>query len=94
MTMCLTGYTIWGGNYLSSLYNSSHHPYLWASKAEIMLQNQSSDDLSPSTFEKLRLEVYQMLDDRQQKMLQSLQSYFESRSESLHLVEKYREDFI
>ncbi|CAM4679194.1 interferon-induced very large GTPase 1-like [Lepidochelys kempii] len=68
--------------------------HLWMSKAETTIQNQSPDDLGPDTFEKLRLEVHQMLHNGEQKMQQSLQSYFESGTGNLHLVEKYREDFL
>ncbi|CAM4679185.1 interferon-induced very large GTPase 1-like [Lepidochelys kempii] len=68
--------------------------HLWISKAETTIQNHSPDNLGPDTFEKLRLEVHQMLHNGEQKMLQSLQSYFESGTGNLHLVEKYREDFL
>ncbi|XP_074854404.1 interferon-induced very large GTPase 1-like [Carettochelys insculpta] len=68
--------------------------HLWMSKAETTIQNQSLDDLGPGTFERLKLEVHQMLHDGEQKMLQNLQSYFESGAGNLHLVEKYREDFL
>ncbi|XP_044873146.1 interferon-induced very large GTPase 1-like [Mauremys mutica] len=67
--------------------------HLWMSKTETTIQNQSPDDLGPGTFEKLRLEIHQILHSGEQKMLQSLQSYFESGAGNLHLVEKYREDF-
>ncbi|XP_067391330.1 interferon-induced very large GTPase 1-like [Emydura macquarii macquarii] len=67
--------------------------HLWVSNTETTIQNQSPDDLGPGTLEKLRLEVHQMLHSGEQKMLQNLQSYFESGAGSLHLVEKYREDF-
>uniref|UniRef100_A0A8C8SFU5 VLIG-type G domain-containing protein n=1 Tax=Pelusios castaneus TaxID=367368 RepID=A0A8C8SFU5_9SAUR len=67
--------------------------HLWMSKAETTIQNQSPDDLGPGTLETLRLEVQRMLHNGEQKMLQSLQSYFESGAGNLHLVEKYREDF-
>ncbi|XP_053883362.1 interferon-induced very large GTPase 1-like [Malaclemys terrapin pileata] len=67
--------------------------HLWMSKTETTIQNQSPDDLGPGTFEKLRLEVHQMLHNGEEKMLQSIQSYFESGAGNLHLVEKYREDF-
>nr|XP_006134415.1 interferon-induced very large GTPase 1-like isoform X1 [Pelodiscus sinensis]XP_014434665.1 interferon-induced very large GTPase 1-like isoform X1 [Pelodiscus sinensis] len=68
--------------------------HLWISKVETTIQNQSPDNLGPGTFEKLRLEVHQMLHDGEQKVLQNLQSYFESGAGNLHLVEKYREDFL
>ncbi|XP_050812614.1 interferon-induced very large GTPase 1-like [Gopherus flavomarginatus] len=67
--------------------------HLWMSKAETTIQNQSPDDLGPGTFEKLRVEIHQILHSGEEKMLQSLQSYFESGAGNLHLVEKYREDF-
>ncbi|KYO28641.1 interferon-induced very large GTPase 1 isoform X2 [Alligator mississippiensis] len=68
--------------------------HLWVSKAETAIQNQSLDNHSPDTLEKLRLEGYQLLYEGEQRTLESLQGYFESGTEGLHLIEKYREDFL
>ncbi|XP_038261149.1 interferon-induced very large GTPase 1-like isoform X2 [Dermochelys coriacea] len=80
-------YAVWEWDFRKEMH-------LWMSKAETTIQNESPDDLGPDTFEKLRLEVHQMLHSGEQKMQQSLQSYFESGTGNLHLVEKYREDFL
>ncbi|XP_060112655.1 up-regulator of cell proliferation-like isoform X2 [Heteronotia binoei] len=68
--------------------------HLWVSKADTTIQNQSLEDIESGALDKLRLEADQKLCDGQQKMLQCIQNYFESDRDSLHLIEKYREDFI
>ncbi|XP_066486485.1 interferon-induced very large GTPase 1-like [Tiliqua scincoides] len=67
--------------------------HLWVSKAEMMIKNNWADEISPDLSIKLRVESHQKLYDGEQKMLSSLKSYFESRLDNLHLIEKYREDF-
>lgn len=107
MTKYLIGYTIWEGGIISAVFNRI---LIWCSMESTTLiaailcnagcpkqkppSRTNPNYLSPRTFEKLRLEVFQMLSDREQKMLQSLQSYFEIEAEGLHLVEKYREDLL
>ncbi|XP_066485317.1 up-regulator of cell proliferation-like isoform X2 [Tiliqua scincoides] len=68
--------------------------HLWVSKAEATIQNHSTEDIDTGAFDKLRQEAQQKLYDGEQKMLACIQSYFESGGDNLHLVEKYREDFI
>ncbi|KAL8176537.1 UNVERIFIED_CONTAM: hypothetical protein K2H54_036067 [Gekko kuhli] len=68
--------------------------HLWVSKADTTIQNQSLEDIESRALDKLRLEADQKLCNGQQKILQCIQNYFESDRESLHLIEKYREDFI
>nr|XP_056720187.1 up-regulator of cell proliferation-like [Euleptes europaea] len=68
--------------------------HLWVTKADTAIQNQSLEDIESGAFDKLRLEADQKLRNGQQKILQCIQNYFESDGESLHLIEKYREDFI
>ncbi|XP_066485323.1 up-regulator of cell proliferation-like [Tiliqua scincoides] len=68
--------------------------HLWVSKAEASIQNHSVEDIEAGAFDKLRCEAQQKLYNGEQKMLACIQSYFESGEESLHLIEKYREDFI
>ncbi|KAJ6652119.1 hypothetical protein lerEdw1_013159 [Lerista edwardsae] len=67
--------------------------HLWVSKTEIMIKNKWADALSPDLSIKLKVESHQKLHDEGQKMLSSLKSYFESKLENLHLIEKYREGF-
>ncbi|XP_062994494.1 interferon-induced very large GTPase 1-like [Elgaria multicarinata webbii] len=68
--------------------------HLWVSKAETSIQNQSLEVLEADALDKLKVEAYQKLHDGEQNMLQCIQSYFESGGESLHLIEKYREEFV
>ncbi|XP_054851342.1 up-regulator of cell proliferation-like [Eublepharis macularius] len=68
--------------------------HLWVSKADTTIQNQSLEDIEAGALDKLRLEANQKLHNGQQKIIQCIQNYFESDRESLHLIEKYREDFI
>ncbi|XP_066485319.1 interferon-induced very large GTPase 1-like [Tiliqua scincoides] len=68
--------------------------HLWVSKADAIIQNHSVEDIEAGAFDKLRQEAEQKLYNGEQKMLACIQSYFESGGDNLHLVEKYREDFI
>ncbi|XP_077170626.1 up-regulator of cell proliferation-like isoform X2 [Paroedura picta] len=68
--------------------------HLWVSKADTAIQNHSVEDIESGALDKLRLEADQKLHDGQQKILQCIQNYFERDKEGLHLIEKYREDFI
>ncbi|XP_053114752.1 interferon-induced very large GTPase 1-like [Hemicordylus capensis] len=67
--------------------------HLWVSQAEMMIRNKWSDDLRADMSARLRVEAQQKLHEGEQKMASSLQGYFESKLENLHLIEKYREDF-
>ncbi|KAH0626339.1 hypothetical protein JD844_001275 [Phrynosoma platyrhinos] len=68
--------------------------YFWVSKADTSIQNHSLEELEAYALDKLKIEAYHILDAGEQKMLQCIQNYFESGGESLHLIEKYKEDFI
>ncbi|XP_042328780.1 interferon-induced very large GTPase 1-like isoform X2 [Sceloporus undulatus] len=68
--------------------------YLWVSKADTSIQNHSLEELEADVLDKLKLEASHRLDAGEQKLLQCIQSYFESGGESLPLIEKYKEDFI
>ncbi|XP_060636162.2 interferon-induced very large GTPase 1-like [Anolis sagrei] len=68
--------------------------HLWVSKAETSIQNRHLEELKADALDTLKLEAYQRLDAGEQKMLNSIENYFESGGEHLHLIEKYKEEFI
>nr|XP_060636162.1 interferon-induced very large GTPase 1-like [Anolis sagrei ordinatus] len=68
--------------------------YCWVSKAETSIQNRSLEELKDITLDKITLEGYHKLDAGEKEMLQCIQSYFESGGEHLHLIEKYKEEFV
>ncbi|KAJ7314134.1 hypothetical protein JRQ81_006072 [Phrynocephalus forsythii] len=68
--------------------------HLWMSKADTTIQNLSLDDLETDALEKLKQDAYIKLDVGEQKMLECVQNYFESGVENLHLIERYKEEFI
>ncbi|XP_062994197.1 interferon-induced very large GTPase 1-like [Elgaria multicarinata webbii] len=65
--------------------------HIWVSEQETVIQNISPDELD---FINLKCELQKKLSTGEQKILQSLEEYFESGAANLHLVEKYREDFV
>ncbi|XP_062994196.1 interferon-induced very large GTPase 1-like [Elgaria multicarinata webbii] len=65
--------------------------HIWVSEQETVIQNISPDELDLSN---LKCELQKKLSHGEQKILQSLEEYFESRAANLHLVEKYREGFV
>uniref|UniRef100_A0ACB8EWJ9 Uncharacterized protein n=1 Tax=Sphaerodactylus townsendi TaxID=933632 RepID=A0ACB8EWJ9_9SAUR len=75
-------------------WNFQKEMHLYVAKADTVIQNQSLEDIDSDALDKLRLEADQKLCNGQQKILQCIQNYFESDRQNLHLIEKYREDFI
>ncbi|KAL8176541.1 UNVERIFIED_CONTAM: hypothetical protein K2H54_036110 [Gekko kuhli] len=65
--------------------------HLWVSEQETLIQNASPDELDCLNW---RHELQQKLLCGEQQILESLDKYFESGTGNLHLVEKYREDFV
>ncbi|XP_050812620.1 up-regulator of cell proliferation-like [Gopherus flavomarginatus] len=68
--------------------------YLWVSEKETVIQNQTSEKLQAGALSMLENEAQEKLQHEKQKILDNLQDYFESGVSNLHLIEKYREDFI
>ncbi|KAL8176540.1 UNVERIFIED_CONTAM: hypothetical protein K2H54_036101 [Gekko kuhli] len=65
--------------------------HLWVSEQETLIQNASPDELDSLNWQH---ELQQKLLCGEQQILESLDKYFESGTANLHLVEKYREDFV
>nr|XP_056720189.1 interferon-induced very large GTPase 1-like [Euleptes europaea] len=65
--------------------------HLWVSEQETLIQNSSADELDCRDWQH---ELQQELLCGEQQILENLYKYFESGGSNLHLVEKYREDFV
>ncbi|XP_065435859.1 up-regulator of cell proliferation-like [Chrysemys picta bellii] len=68
--------------------------HLWVSEKETVIQNQTLEKLQAGALSMLKNEAREKLQHEKQKVLDNLQDYFESGVLNLHLIEKYREDFI
>ncbi|XP_065450264.1 up-regulator of cell proliferation-like isoform X1 [Chrysemys picta bellii] len=68
--------------------------HLWVSEKETVIQNQTLEKLQAGALSMLKNEAQEKLQHEKQKVLDNLQDYFESGVSNLHLIEKYREDFI
>uniref|UniRef100_A0A8C4WKV2 VLIG-type G domain-containing protein n=2 Tax=Gopherus evgoodei TaxID=1825980 RepID=A0A8C4WKV2_9SAUR len=65
--------------------------HLWVSQQETAIQNSSPHELDKG---KLKYELQKKLVDGEKRILDCLQNYFDSAAANLHLIEKYKEDFI
>ncbi|XP_015278121.1 PREDICTED: interferon-induced very large GTPase 1-like [Gekko japonicus] len=65
--------------------------HLWVSEQETLILNVSPDELGSLNW---RHELQQKLLSGEQQMLESLDKYFQTGTGRVHLVEKYREDFV
>ncbi|XP_053119805.1 interferon-induced very large GTPase 1-like [Hemicordylus capensis] len=65
--------------------------HLWISEQETVIQNAFLDQLDHYNWQN---ELQQKLSCGEQQILESLKQYFESGGGNLHLIEKYREDFV
>ncbi|XP_060137715.1 interferon-induced very large GTPase 1-like isoform X2 [Zootoca vivipara] len=65
--------------------------HLWVSEQETLIQNVSPDKIA---FNNLKCELQKKLLCGEEQILESLNKYFGSEAANLHLVEKYKEDFV
>ncbi|XP_033024254.1 interferon-induced very large GTPase 1-like [Lacerta agilis] len=65
--------------------------HLWVSEQETLIQNVSPDKIA---FSNLKCELQKKLSCGEEQILESLNKYFGSKAANLHLVEKYKEDFV
>ncbi|XP_044870470.1 interferon-induced very large GTPase 1-like [Mauremys mutica] len=65
--------------------------HLWICDQETAIQNQLPNELN---LNHLKLETHSKLLCGEKRILECLEKYFESGVKNLHLIEKYREDFI
>ncbi|XP_062993546.1 up-regulator of cell proliferation-like isoform X2 [Elgaria multicarinata webbii] len=83
-------------NHLSMIYSEwdwgfRREMHIWVSEQETTIQNVSPAVLDQSN---LKCELQQKLSAGEQKILENLKQYFESGATNLHLVERYKEDFV
>ncbi|XP_075175734.1 up-regulator of cell proliferation-like [Anomaloglossus baeobatrachus] len=67
--------------------------YKWINMTENNLKNQMVESLDTETNDQYMCDLHQLLLEEENKMLQQLENYFENKTENVHLVERYREDF-
>uniref|UniRef100_A0ABM5EIL1 Interferon-induced very large GTPase 1-like n=1 Tax=Pogona vitticeps TaxID=103695 RepID=A0ABM5EIL1_9SAUR len=65
--------------------------HLWVSEQENVIQNVDLDEMDHSNWKN---DLQAKLSTGEQRILQHLEEYFESGAANLHLVERYKEDFI
>ncbi|KAM4632073.1 up-regulator of cell proliferation-like [Discoglossus pictus] len=65
----------------------------WIIETENIIKNKSVEELQIELVNTLKTSVAQSLQKEESKMLELLEAYFESGSENVHLIERYREDF-
>ncbi|XP_044158764.1 up-regulator of cell proliferation-like isoform X2 [Bufo gargarizans] len=65
----------------------------WINITENKIKNHIAESLDKETHEKSMCDLQQLLLEGESKMLEELENYFENKTENVHLVERYREDF-
>ncbi|EMP40451.1 Up-regulator of cell proliferation [Chelonia mydas] len=78
-------------NYAEWEWGFRKEMHLWVSEKETFILNQPVADLNFSVFKTIALEKLQC---GEQKIMDCLQQYFARKASDLHLMEKYKEDFI
>nr|XP_033801793.1 up-regulator of cell proliferation isoform X3 [Geotrypetes seraphini] len=68
--------------------------HYWVSEAESSIQNHLLNEIDGGTFKQLEHEMFHKLQQEENKILACIENYFKSDAKNLHLIEKYREDFI
>uniref|UniRef100_A0A1B8XVS2 VLIG-type G domain-containing protein n=1 Tax=Xenopus tropicalis TaxID=8364 RepID=A0A1B8XVS2_XENTR len=68
--------------------------HTWLISTENEIKNQSADELQPEIrCTDLKHDLISLLCKEENNMLKLLKQYFESKTDNVHLIEKYREDF-
>uniref|UniRef100_A0A803K5C2 Up-regulator of cell proliferation-like n=1 Tax=Xenopus tropicalis TaxID=8364 RepID=A0A803K5C2_XENTR len=67
--------------------------HTWLISTENSIKNQSEDKLQPETCQEVKAKLISSLNKQKEIMLKLLNEYFESKTDNVQLVEKYREDF-
>ncbi|XP_074854718.1 up-regulator of cell proliferation-like [Carettochelys insculpta] len=80
-------------NYAEWEWGFRKEMYLWVSEKGTFIQNQTLYE-DTSILTKLRNEAQEKLSQETEKILDNLKQYFESGAANLHLIEKYKEDFM
>ncbi|XP_075037382.1 up-regulator of cell proliferation-like [Mixophyes fleayi] len=65
----------------------------WVISTETDIRNQSANSLDTETCAQDKNDLQQLLLEEEKKMLEQLKRYYENKSDNVHLIEQYREDF-
>ncbi|KAM4697665.1 LOW QUALITY PROTEIN: interferon-induced very large GTPase 1-like [Rhinophrynus dorsalis] len=79
-------YSQWEWNFCKQVHD-------WLIKAEMTIKNQSADKLQNETRTALINDLLNILQKEEVIILDLLEKYFESKTDNVHLIERYREDF-
>ncbi|KAM4697661.1 up-regulator of cell proliferation-like [Rhinophrynus dorsalis] len=75
-------------------WNFRKQVHMWLTKNENIIRNQSSNNTESQISTILQNFMNQLLDKEEAHMTQQLSKFFGSGSNNVHLVERYREDFL
>ncbi|XP_073491809.1 up-regulator of cell proliferation-like [Aquarana catesbeiana] len=67
--------------------------YNFVIRTENMIKNQSAENLDSESYEEYRRELQLLVSEEENKILDLLEKYYDSKSGNVHLIERYREDF-
>ncbi|CAH2307931.1 up-regulator of cell proliferation-like [Pelobates cultripes] len=68
--------------------------HTWLIDTETVIRNESANKLTSDAFTSSLNELQRVLNEEEKKMLQSVEKYFDNKTENIQLIEKYKEDFI
>ncbi|XP_069838440.1 up-regulator of cell proliferation-like [Dendropsophus ebraccatus] len=68
--------------------------YRWMIEAENEISNQSASELEAETWSGIKDDMQQALQQEEKGMLEEMEKYFESGNKYVHLLERYKEDFM
>nr|NP_001128554.1 provisional ortholog of upregulator of cell proliferation L homeolog [Xenopus laevis]AAI14224.1 Unknown (protein for MGC:132266) [Xenopus laevis] len=74
-------------------WDFSKHVHTWLISTENTIKNQSADELQPEMCRVFKDNLISLLCKEEKNMLDLIKKYFESKTDNVLLIEKYREDF-
>ncbi|OCT59052.1 up-regulator of cell proliferation [Xenopus laevis] len=74
-------------------WNFRKQVHTWLISTENKIKNQSEDKLQPESCSILKNDLISLLSKEEENMIDLLKKYFDSKTDNVHLVEKYREEF-
>ncbi|XP_077303424.1 interferon-induced very large GTPase 1-like isoform X2 [Lithobates pipiens] len=66
----------------------------WLIRTETNIKNQTAESLNEKLCSKFRNELNNLLIIRENEILKLLEKYFDNKNENVHLIERYKQDFI
>ncbi|XP_040212011.1 interferon-induced very large GTPase 1-like [Rana temporaria] len=66
----------------------------WQIRTETNIKNQTAEILSDELCSKFKKELNNLLISKESKMSELLEKYFNNKNENVHLIERYKQDFI